>query len=109
MDAKVAIDRSLTTRLEQLQEALDILIAKHGAQSETVAIIRERLDEVQVELTDSQVDRSANESHAGDVLQAWGGPKSKDSALMFVLLGGLLIFAFGGMSTMFILMLATKW
>lgn len=105
----VPVDRALTLREEQLQEALDMLIAKHGAQSETVALIRARLDEVRVELVASQVDHSQQESHSGNVVTLMGGPHVKDSAFMFVILGGVLIFAFGGMSTMFILMMAAKW
>ena len=104
------LDRALVARRHQLQEALDLLIAKHGAHSETVALIRARLDEVQDELEAVTRVNDANElSQRGDVISLMGGPKVKDAALMFVILGGVLIFAFGGMSTMFILMMAAKW
>lgn len=104
------LDRALTLREQQLQEALDWLIEQHGAQSETVAVIRERLDEVKAEMVDVTRLNDANElSQTGDVISMMGGPKVKDSALMFVILGGVLIFAFGGMSTMFVLMMAAKW
>lgn len=103
------VDRALAIRENQLQEALELLTAKHGAQSETVALIRNRLDEVQADIVKSHVDHSGQESHTGDIVSVWGGPKVKDSALMFVILGAVLIFAFGGMSTMFVLMLAAKW
>ncbi|HEY9079576.1 hypothetical protein [Magnetovibrio sp.] len=103
------LDRALVTREQQLQEALDALIAQHGAQSETVALIRGRLDDVRKDLAASQVDLTGNESHTGSIVESWGAPKCKDSALMFVILGGVLIFAFGGMSTLFVLMLAAKW
>lgn len=103
------LDRALSMRQNQLQEALDLLIAKHGAHSETVALIRTRLDEVQAELVSSQVDHTQQESHSGDIISLMGGPQVKDSATMFVILGAVLIFAFGGMSTMFVLMMATKW
>ncbi len=102
-------DRALVTREQQLKEALDSLIEQHGEQSETVALIRERLKAVQDELADSAIDRSENEGHTGNIVESWGAPQVKDSAVMFVILGGVLIFAFGGMSTMFVLMLATKW
>jgi len=105
----VAIDRGLVTREQQLQEALASLIEQHGEQSETVALIRNRLNDVQNELAASQVDHSESESHLGNIVESWGAPKCKDGAVMFVILGGVLIFAFGGMSTMFVLMLATKW
>lgn len=105
----MAIDRSLAARARQLQEALDLLSDKHGAQSETAAVIRTRLEEVQADIAASEVDRSGQESHTGDILESWGAPKAKDAALMYVILGAILIFAFGGMSTMFILMLAARW
>lgn len=103
------LDRGLAAREQQLQEALAWLTTQHGAQSETVALIRDRLQEVQADIALSKVDHSEQESHTGNVVTAWGGPQVKDGALMFVLLGGVLIFAFGGMSTMFVLMLAAKW
>lgn len=103
------LDRALTLREQQLQEALDILTAKHGAQSETVALIRERLDDVKSKLLEASVDHSKQESHTGNILTERGAPSVKDGALMWVILGGTLIFAFGGMSTMFVLMLAAKW
>ena len=102
-------DRALMAREQQLKEALDLLIEQHGEQSETVALMRERLKAVQDELADAAIDRSENEAHTGNIVEAWGAPHVKDSALMFVILGGVLIFAFGGMSTMFVLMLAAKW
>lgn len=103
------LDRALTLREQQLQEALDILTDKHGSQSETVALIRERLEDVQAKLVDSRVDHTHQESHMGNILTERGAPSVKDGAMMWVILGGTLIFAFGGMSTMFILMLAAKW
>ena len=105
----VAIDRGLVTREQQLQEALASLIEQHGEQSETVALIRNRLDDVQKDLAASQVDHSESESHLGNIVESWGAPKCKDGAVMFVILGVVLIFAFGGMSTLFVLMLAAKW
>ena len=105
----VAPDRALVSREQQLQEALTSLIEQHGEQSETVALIRERLDGVRKNLADSQVDQTDNEAHLGNIVETWGAPKVKDSAVMFVLIGGVLIFALGGMSTMFVLMLAMKW
>ena len=105
----VAPDRALVIREQQLQEALASLSNQHGDQSETAALIRERLRSVQEELSASTEDKSANESHTGDIIATWGGPQIKDGALMYVLLGVVLIFAFGGMSTMFVLMLAAKW
>lgn len=105
----VPVDRALTLREQQLQEALELLVARHGAQSETVAVIQARLDDVRAELLASQVDHSTQESHSGNVVSLMGGPHVKDSALMFVIIGGVLIFAFGGMSTMFVLMMAVKW
>jgi len=102
-------DRALVAREQQLQEALDVLTERHGAQSETVALIRERLKTVREDLAASQIDRSGAESYIGNITESWGAPKVKDGAVMFVLLGGVLIFAFGGMSTLFILMLAAKW
>lgn len=103
------VDSGLALREQQLKDALDLLTAKHGAQSETVAVIRSRLDEVKEEIVAGQVDHSHLESHTGDVISMMGGPHRKDAAVMFVILGGVLIFAFGGMSTMFVLMMATKW
>lgn len=105
----VAPDRGLLAREHQLQEALASLIEQHGEQSETVALIRERLEGVRKELTASQVDQTGNEAHLGSIVESWGAPKVKDSAVMFIILGGVLIFALGGMSTMFVLMLAAKW
>ena len=103
------LDRALTLREQHLQEALDLLIDKHGSQSETAALIRERLDDVQAKLVESRVDHAHQESHTGNILTDRGAPSVKDGALMWVILGGTLIFAFGGMSTMFVLMLAAKW
>ena len=103
------LDRALTLREQQLQEAIGLLTEKHGRQSETVALIRERLEDVQAQLLESQVDHSHQESHAGNIMTAMGAPTVKDSAVMWVILGGVLIFAFGGMSTMFVLMMAAKW
>ena len=103
------LDRALVTREQQLQEALESLIEQHGEQSETVALIRERLEAVRKDLSDSKVDHSDSEAHTGNIVESWGAPKAKDGALMFVILGAVLIFAFGGMSTMFVLMLAAKW
>ena len=108
-DTMLSTDKGLELRSQQLQEAMDLLTEKHGSQSETVALIRKRFDEVQLEIEDSNIDRSGKESNTGDVVEIMGGPKIKDGAMMFVLLGGTLIFAFGGMSTMFVLMLAAKW
>ena len=107
--AHVPVDRALALRQKQLQDALDLLIAKHGAQSETVAVIRNRLDDVQAELAGSQVDHTGDESHTGDVISLMGGPHVKDAGLMFAILGGVLLFAFGGMSTMFVLLMSTQW
>lgn len=103
-------DSALTLREKQLHEALDLLVAKHGAQSETAAVIRDRLDDVQEELT--AVTKVNDVNHAnqyGDVISVMGGPKVKDAAPMFIILGGVLIIAIGGMSTMFVLMMAAKW
>jgi hypothetical protein len=38
-----------------------------------------------------------------------GGPKVKDAGPMFIILGAILIMALGGISTMFVLMMAVKW
>jgi len=104
------LDSALTLRKQQLQEALDLLIEKHGAQSETVAVIRKRLDEVHDELANVTITRDADhEAGSADVISMMGGPKVKDAALMFVIIGGILIFAFGGISTMFVIMMAVKW
>lgn len=103
------LDRALTLREQQLQEALDLLIDRHGAQSETVALIRGRLEDVQEKLVESQVDHSHQEAYSGNIMTTMGAPSVKDSAVMWVILGGVLIFAFGGMSTMFVLMMAAKW
>lgn len=103
------LDRALVSREQQLQQALESLIAQHGEQSETVALIRERLDEVRKDLADSQVDHSSQEAHVGNIFESWGAPNVKDGAVMFVILGIMLIFALGGMSTMFVMMLAAKW
>ena len=74
-----------------------------------MALIRGRLEDVQLDLAASQVDHTDNESHQGNIVETWGAPKCKDGAVMFVILGGVLIFAFGGMSTLFVMMLAAKW
>lgn len=103
------VDRALTLRAKQLNEAIDLLTEKHGSQSETVGVVRTRLKEVETELTASEVDHSHQESHQGNILTNRGAPQVKDAALMFVILGGVLIFALGGMSTMFVLMMAAKW
>ena len=103
-------DSALTLREKQLHEALELLIAKHGTQSETVAVIRERLDDVQAELSAvTKVNEANHEAQYGDVISVMGGPKVKDAAPMFVILGGVLVIAIGGMSTMFVLMMAAKW
>jgi len=103
-------DRALTLRESQLHEALELLTAKHGAQSETVAVIRERLDDVQDELSSITKVKDANhKKQQGDIISVMGGPSVKDAAPMFVILGGVLIIAIGGMSTMFVLMMAAKW
>ena len=102
-------DRSLVAREQQLQEALDSLSDQHGDQSETVALIRERLEAVQKEIDDQKNININNEAHTGNIVESLGAPTVRDSAVMYVLLGGTLIFALGGMSTMFVLMLATKW
>lgn len=104
------LDRALTLREQQLQEALDLLIEKHGAHSETVALIRNRLDEVRDELVSVGTSNDVHErAQSGDVISLMGGPKVKDAAPMFIILGGILIMALGGISTMFILMMAVKW
>ena len=103
------LDRALVSREQQLQQALETLIAQHGEQSETVALIRDRLDAVRKDLASSQIDHSANEAHMGNILESWGAPKVKDGAVMFVILGIMLLFALGGMSTLFVMMLAAKW
>lgn len=102
-------DRALALRERQIKEALEILIAKHGAHSESVAVIRHRLEEIQVEIKESQVDHSGQESHTGDIIAVMGGPQVKDAGLMFVILGVIVLVALGGMSTMFVLMMAVKW
>lgn len=104
------LDSALTLRERQLQEALDLLVKLHGAQSETVAVIRARLDEVHDELAEVTVRRDADFSAgSADIVSMMGGPKVKDAAPMFIILGGILIIAFGGISSMFILMMAAKW
>ena len=103
------VDRALALRERQIKEALDILTAKHGAHSESVAVIRYRLEEIQAEINDSQIDRSKLASHTGDIIADMGGPQVKDAGLMFVILGMVLLVALGGMSTMFVLMMAVKW
>jgi len=103
------IDRALELRKRQIKEALDILTAKHGAHSESAAVIRHRLEEIQAEVKDSQIDHSRQESHTGDIIAVMGGPQVKDAGLMFVILGVILLVALGGMSTMFVLMMAVKW
>ena len=102
-------DRALIAREQQLQEALKSLSEQHGDQSETVALIRERLEAVQQEITNQTNTNTNNESHTGNIAEAMGAPRIHDSAVMSILLGGTLIFAFGGMSTLFVLMLAAKW
>jgi len=105
------IDQNLATRETQLKEALDLLTKKHGAQSETVALIQTRLTVVQNEITeyvadvsDEKEDTAATQSDARFVRTKL--PQAKDAARMFVLIGGILIFALGGLSTMFVLMIA---
>ena len=102
-------NRALQLREQQLKEAFNMLCAKHGAQSETAAVIRTRLEEVQEEMSDFQMDRSAKESHTGNIIEVMGGPQVKDAGLMFVILGVIVLVALGGMSTMFVLMMAVKW
>ena len=102
-------DRNLIAREKQLQEAMETLTEMHGAQSETVALIRNRLDVVQKEIEDQINVNINNEAYTGNIVESLGAPSIRDSAVMYVLLGGTLIFAFGGMSTMFVLLLAAKW
>lgn len=102
-------DRALIAREQQLQEALKSLSDQHGDQSETVALIRDRLEAVQREIEDQKNVNTNSEAHTGNIVESLGAPTIRDSAVMYVLLGGTLIFAFGGMSTMFVLMLAAKW
>lgn len=104
----VAVDKNLTTREIQLKHALEILTEKHGAQSETAAVIRERLEEVQADIVESQVDRSHQQSHTQDIGSMMGAPKVKDAALMYIILGGVVFFAISGMSTMFLVNMALR-
>lgn len=104
----VAVDRFLATREVQLKQAVEILTEKHGAQSETVALIRTRLDEVQAEIVESQVDHSGQQSHTTDIGEVLGAPKVKDAAVMYVILGGVVIFAISGVSTMFLVLMAVR-
>jgi hypothetical protein len=104
------VDRALATREAQLKEAVELLTKKHGAQSETVALIQVRLKEVQneigeivAEVSDEIEDTAATQSDARFVRARI--PQAKDGARMFILIG-ILIFALGGLSTMFILMIA---
>jgi len=104
------IDRGLAIREAQLKEAVDILTVKHGAQSETVALVRNRMHEVQDEIAEcanpSDFEATGKER---DTDRFSGIPRAKDSALLFVIIGGILIVAMGGISSMFILMLAAHW
>lgn len=104
------LDRALSLREQHLTEALEILTEKHGAHSETVAIIRERLEAVHEELLNMTASNDVKErNRSGDVVTMMGGPKVKDAAPMFIILGGILIMALGGISTLFVLMMAAKW
>lgn len=102
-------DRALALRERQIIEALEILTAKHGAHSESAAVVRHRLEEIRAEIEDSKIDHSGQASHTGDIIANMGGPQVKDAGLMFVILGMVLLVALGGMSTMFVLMMAVKW
>ena len=104
----VAIDRHLASRETQLKQAVDLLTEKHGAHSETVAVVRARLDEVQAEIVGSRVDHSGQQSHTEGISELMGGPKVKDAAVMYVILGGVVIFAISGVSTMFLVLMAVR-
>ena len=104
----VAVDKNLTTRETQLKQAVEILTEKHGAQSETVAVIRTRLEEVQDAIIESQVDHSHQQSHTEDIGAMMGAPRVKDAALMYIILGGVVFFAISGMSTMFLVNMALR-
>ena len=104
----VAIDRHLASRETQLKQAMDLLTEKHGAHSETVALIRARLDEVQTEIIESRVDHTDQQSHTEGISELMGGPKVKDAAVMYVILGGVIIFAISGVSTMFLVLMAVR-
>lgn len=97
------VDRGLATREAQLKEAVDILVAKHGAQSETVAVVQSRLDDVQTEIIGEPETENKDASRMSRL------PQQKDAAHMLIIIGVILIFAVGGMSSMFILMLAVHW
>jgi len=109
------VDRGLETREKQLLQAIEQLTKEHGAQSETVAIMRSRLDEVQAEIRSDAGDVNVIESteiedspatHCDARFVKMKLPQAKDATRMFVLIGGILIFAMGGLSTMFVLMIA---
>jgi len=104
----VAVDKNLTIRETQLKQAVEILTEKHGAHSETVAVMRARLEEVQADIIESQVDHSHQQSHTQDIGSMMGAPKVKDAALMYIILGGVIFFAISGMSTMFLVNMALR-
>jgi len=98
-----SVDRGLATREAQLVEAVDILVKKHGAQSETVALVQARLDEIQAKIKGISLKVNKLESQYFQI------PKQEDAKYLFIIIGGILIFAVGGLSSMFMVMLAVKW
>jgi len=79
---KLAPDRGLLGRERQLQQAHDVLVGLHGAHSETVAVIDARLKQVREQTRASQIDRTDQESHTGNILEVWGAPKNTDSSVL---------------------------
>lgn len=107
------VDRALAIRETQLIQGVELLTKQHGAQSETVGVLNRRLKELRDEMNEglkpgeeleAPIDQKAIQSDARGVKLTI--PKAKDSTQMFVLIGGVIIFAIGGMSTMFVLMIA---
>lgn len=107
------VDRALAIRETQLIEGVELLTKQHGAQSETVGVLNRRLEELREEMNEALkpgekfedviVQKNIHSDARGVKLTI---PKVKDSTQMFVIVGGIIIFAFGGMSTMFVLMIA---
>jgi len=107
------VDRALGIREKQLIEGVALLTKHHGAQSETVGVLNRRIDELRKEMNeDLKPGEEFDETIVQQNIQSDARgvkltiPKVKDSTQMFVIIGGIIIFAIGGMSTMFILMIA---
>lgn len=91
-------------QLSELHEVLEFASQKHGANSETARLIEKRIEEIHINRQ-----KMAQQLETAIAVPATIQLTVEKGAVLYIVIGGVIIFALLGSSTLFLGMLAAKW